>query len=170
VVTVKENRVSGTSNPSNIVEIKQASSEFAGYLHLKQNSADVNVNDNVARGQRLALTGDTGVGVGAYHLHFAVTDMPDGTPGFVTFPVAFSNYEIRDATGNWDRVFRGIPKNGEVIRAAPTPNSDQFLQNESWTGNPYYGSRGTHFADVTGDRKADAIVVNDDKITVHRSK
>jgi hypothetical protein len=121
VVTVTENGVSGTSNPSNIVEIKQASSEIAGYLHLKQNSADVNINDNVARGQRLALTGDTGVGVGAYHLHFAVTDMPDGTPGFVTFPVAFSNYEIRDATGNWRRVFRGIPKNGEVIRAAPTP-------------------------------------------------
>jgi hypothetical protein len=33
----------------------------------------------------------------------------------------------------------------------------------------YFGSRGTHFADVTGDRRADAIVVNDDGVTVRRS-
>src|SRR5947209_11882705 len=40
---------------------------------------------------------------------------------------------------------------------------------EDWTGNPYYGSRGTFFADVDGDGRADAIVVNDDRITVRRS-
>ena len=34
---------------------------------------------------------------------------------------------------------------------------------------PYDGSRGTFFADVTGDGKADAIAVNDDKVTVRRS-
>jgi hypothetical protein len=45
----------------------------------------------------------------------------------------------------------------------------RFLQHESWTDNPYYGSRGTYFADVTDDGKADAIVVNNDKITVRRS-
>jgi len=32
--------------------------------------------------------------------------------------------------------------------------------NESWTHNPYYGNKGTMFADTTGDRKADAMVVN----------
>ncbi|MEH1945749.1 MAG: hypothetical protein V7K77_01975, partial [Nostoc sp.] len=49
------------------------------------------------------------------------------------------------------------------------PAQAQFNLNESWTQNPYYGSRGTFFADVTGDGRADAIVVNDDKITVRRS-
>jgi uncharacterized protein YraI len=44
-----------------------------------------------------------------------------------------------------------------------------FSSNESWTTNPYYGSRGTFFADVTGDGKADAIVVNNDRVTVRRS-
>ncbi|MBC6433955.1 VCBS repeat-containing protein, partial [Nostoc sp. HG1] len=44
-----------------------------------------------------------------------------------------------------------------------------FTPNESWTQNPYYGSRGTFFANVIGDRKADAIVVNDDKIIGRRS-
>jgi hypothetical protein len=39
----------------------------------------------------------------------------------------------------------------------------------SFNTGPYYGDRGTYFADVTGDGKADAIVVNSDKITVRPS-
>jgi FG-GAP-like repeat len=42
--------------------------------------------------------------------------------------------------------------------------------NQDWTGGPYYGSRGTHFTDVTGDAKADAIVVNEDTVTVRRTR
>ena len=41
--------------------------------------------------------------------------------------------------------------------------------NENWTNGPYYGSRGTFFADVDGDRRADAIVVNKNTVTVRRS-
>jgi hypothetical protein len=44
-----------------------------------------------------------------------------------------------------------------------------FGPNEDWTQIPYYGSRGSFFADVTGDGKADAIVVNDDTVTVRPS-
>lgn len=43
------------------------------------------------------------------------------------------------------------------------------MSNELWTDGPYYGSRVTFFADVTGDGKADATVVNDDRVTVRRS-
>jgi hypothetical protein len=35
------------------------------------------------------------------------------------------------------------------------PNS-----NEDWTHGPFFGALGTFFADLTGDGKADAIVVN----------
>jgi len=38
----------------------------------------------------------------------------------------------------------------------------------NWTSNPYYGNRGTFFADVTGDGRADAIVVNDESIPFGR--
>jgi uncharacterized protein YqfB (UPF0267 family) len=41
--------------------------------------------------------------------------------------------------------------------------------NEDWTHGACYGSRGTYFADVTGDGKADCILVNKDTITVRRS-
>jgi hypothetical protein len=36
-----------------------------------------------------------------------------------------------------------------------------FGPNEDWTHGPYFGTLGIFFADVTGDGKADAIVVND---------
>ncbi len=44
-----------------------------------------------------------------------------------------------------------------------------FAGCKNWTENPFSGSKGRFFADVTGDRRADAIVVNGDKITVRRS-
>jgi VCBS repeat protein len=46
-----------------------------------------------------------------------------------------------------------------------------FNPNEDWINDPYvyYGTRGTFFADVTGDRAADAIAVNDWGVTVRRS-
>jgi hypothetical protein len=48
-------------------------------------------------------------------------------------------------------------------------NGSSFLPNEDWTSGPYLGSRGIQFADVTGDGRADAIVVNDNRVTVRRS-
>jgi hypothetical protein len=38
-----------------------------------------------------------------------------------------------------------------------------------WSGVPFYGTRGTFFADVTGDRAADAIAVNDYGVVVRPS-
>jgi hypothetical protein len=43
---------------------------------------------------------------------------------------------------------------------------DGFGPNETWTSGAYYGKRGTLFADVTGDGRADAIVVTDYGVTV----
>ena len=51
-------------------------------------------------------------------------------------------------------------------------SGSQFTPNEDWTHGPYYGNRGNfsvYFADVTGDGKADAVVVNNDMVTVRRS-
>ena len=44
-----------------------------------------------------------------------------------------------------------------------------YLGNKPWTSEPYYGTRGTYFDDVNGDKKADAIVVNDGMVTVRIS-
>jgi hypothetical protein len=40
---------------------------------------------------------------------------------------------------------------------------------EDWSHGPCIGSRGTFFADVNGDGKAEVILVNDDTVTVRRS-
>ncbi|MDJ1172572.1 S8 family serine peptidase [Roseofilum capinflatum] len=48
-------------------------------------------------------------------------------------------------------------------------NGSEFLETQKWTEFGYGGKYGTFFADVTGDGKADAIVVNDEGVTVRRS-
>ncbi|MBD2186422.1 FG-GAP repeat domain-containing protein, partial [Aerosakkonema funiforme] len=48
-------------------------------------------------------------------------------------------------------------------------DGSKFLPNEKWTDIVYTGTKGTWFADVTGDGKADAIVSNDDGVYVRRA-
>jgi hypothetical protein len=53
-----------------------------------------------------------------------------------------------------------------TVRRNNTGNGGVFGSNQDWTGGPFFGSRGTFFADLTGDGRADAIAVNDDTVTV----
>lgn len=113
VVTVFDT-TSGTACPMNMIEIQQAPNEIAGYLHLQQNSILASAGDTVSRGDELASMGS--VCTPFNHLHIAVTDKTDGTPGFVTFPFAFSDYEVKQPDGSWLKVDRGIPQSGQVVR------------------------------------------------------
>jgi hypothetical protein len=130
VLNVDQARISGQS-PSNIIEVRHGLGEIAGYLHLKQNSSSLQVNDSILRGSKMALAWDVGSPVGAHHLHFAVHDKQDGTTGFVTFPVAFSNYEVKQPDNTWVFVARGMPKNGDVIRR-PLPADLQYRMTAVW--------------------------------------
>lgn len=130
VVTEDDVRTSGQS-PSNIVEIEHAPGEIAGYLHLEQNSATVAKGNHVLRGSQVGLVGDVGASVGANHLHLAVTDAPDGTSGFVTYPVAFTNYEVKQPNGSWKLVKRGVPEDGQVIRR-PAPANLPYKVTGVW--------------------------------------
>src|SRR5262249_2995312 len=106
---------------TNMILVKQAEGEFAGYLHLLKETARVAVTDpptTVTAGQELALTGDTGAGRGAYHLHFAVSNVPASRHReLVTRPGAFSDYDVSDDNGKtWRRVERGVPTRGQWLR------------------------------------------------------
>jgi len=75
-----------------------------------------------------------------------------------------------DVTGDGKADAIVINDNGVTVR--PSTGSLQnggFSGNETWTNSAYYGTRGTFFADVTGDGKADAIVINDNGVTVRRA-
>jgi hypothetical protein len=90
-------------------------------------------------------------------------DVPDGcTPNEAATQFSDGNGDNRA-----DAIVINIGNAGHLTLRAS--NTQRFLPNESWTTGPYFGSKGTYFADVDGDNKADAIVVNDDKITVRRS-
>jgi microsomal dipeptidase-like Zn-dependent dipeptidase len=52
---------------------------------------------------------------------------------------------------------------------AGRPLADIFGPNEDWSQGPFFGTRGTFFANITGDGRAAAIAVNDGTITVRRS-
>jgi hypothetical protein len=59
-----------------------------------------------------------------------------------------------------------INEEGVYVRRS---NGFSFLPNELWTERGYFGTRGTFFADATGDGRADAIVVNEEGVWVRRS-
>ena len=117
VITANEGASSGGSD-SNIVEVEQAPGEIAAYIHLAKNSAVPKKEAVVTMGTLLALASDSGTD--NCHLHFATNDKKDQTDGFVTFPIAFSDYQVRLGTF-WMNVQRGMPTDNQVIRIPPTP-------------------------------------------------
>lgn len=74
VVHVEESYSDGNRTPGreNVVVIRHDDGSFARYFHLTNQGALVEVGQKVARGERIALSGDTG---NSYHphLHFDVT-------------------------------------------------------------------------------------------------
>jgi murein DD-endopeptidase MepM/ murein hydrolase activator NlpD len=106
--------------PANYVMIEQAPVEIAAYLHFVLGSVKVNTGDTVATGASLAKAGASG-NVGSctgYHLHFALhTESESQAATLVTFPAAFSDYEVSDDQGEtWSHIDRGVPKKGEWVR------------------------------------------------------
>jgi FG-GAP-like repeat/Astacin (Peptidase family M12A) len=74
-----------------------------------------------------------------------------------------------DVTGDGQADAIAVNDYGVTVRRSTGSSVSGFSANEDWTGGPYYGEWGTFFADVTGDGRADAIVVNSTGITVRVS-
>ncbi len=120
-----------------------------------------------------------------------VKDLADLAAAFVPFgpfiePYLYVNIDIAYRVDRGNGIYLTLPWPaiwwGQWWLVIPTPvpgltgavtvrrsNGNLFIPNQDWTHEAYFGTRGTFFADVTGDGKADAIVVNNDTITVRRS-
>lgn len=118
---VRESEPSGTEIP-NLAVIRQAAGEFCEYIHLGQNGVDLVEQQDALHGQKVAVVHSTGLKDChvCHHLHFGVTDRTNDAPGLVTFPVAFSDYQVKNGSG-WKDMRRGIPVAGQVLRIPPTP-------------------------------------------------
>jgi hypothetical protein len=107
---------------ANYVMVEHEPREIGTYLHFVEGSVSVANGRAVAAGDYLADAGDTGNSYcGFYHLHYALADLPESYAGaLVTFPGAFTNYEVSTDSGTtWQFVRRGVPRLGEWVRAAP---------------------------------------------------
>lgn len=88
----------GVSGEANLIRVKHGDGTFADYVHLTQDGALLDVGASVARGDAIALSGNTGGSTGP-HLHFSVNLASDCVPfstvvgqaGCMTLPVTFSN-------------------------------------------------------------------------------
>ncbi len=107
VVEVKEDSRSGGpaarySSQGNYILIYHEDGTFGNYVHLQYNGALVAVGEEVAAGQLIGLSGNTGRSSGP-HLHFDVRiPKPDGT--MQSIPISFLDHEgkaIRLEEGRW---------------------------------------------------------------------
>ena len=104
--------------------MKQAENETdASYIHLQTNGVTSKQGRHPKLGQKVGLAGDSGTDLNGFHLHFAVSDKPDQTDGFVTIPVAFSDYELRSSGGTWQPIARGVPRPGTSFAIHPRRRS-----------------------------------------------
>ena len=116
--------------PGNVIIQKLGEGRYASYLHNQKGSYAANYGHGAMflpqdspgawprprSGTVLAQVGDTGTGVGDYHLHFCVTTQPDRAAlfgrRFESVPVAFQNYSVLGGR-------RGFLADGREARAAP---------------------------------------------------
>lgn len=119
---VSQAPAAGAPANRNLLCLQHAAGEVSCALHLQSSSIRVKAGERVLRGRELAKVGRTGART--VHLHFAVGDssesnVPGSFTSLVTFPVAFSDYEVStDFGASWRRVDEGVPSPGEWLRRA----------------------------------------------------
>lgn len=89
VVFVEESGVDG-GFPNNKIIIKHDDGTFAQYMHLTQNGALVETGTEVAQGNLIGLSGNTGL-AGFPHLHFIVTKSGSFKYPYKSIPTTFIN-------------------------------------------------------------------------------
>ena len=74
----------------NYMTLKHRNGEYSQYGHLKHNGALVKLGERVRRGQKIALSGNTGYTTEP-HLHFHVSRYVRKRPGWETIKIRFMN-------------------------------------------------------------------------------
>jgi murein DD-endopeptidase MepM/ murein hydrolase activator NlpD len=103
----------------NFVILQHAKSEFSEFRHLQPGSILVKRDDAVLAGQIIGRCGNSGNAV-TPHLHVGL--LGSYRP-IATRPLQFSNYQVRNAQGEWE-TGDGVPKQGQIVRPAPLSDSD----------------------------------------------
>lgn len=89
VVHVEESGFDG-GFPNNLVVIQHGDGTYMQYMHLTQDGAEVQVGENVTKGQLIGYSGSTGL-AGFPHLHLVATKGSSWEYPYISFPTTFSN-------------------------------------------------------------------------------
>lgn len=97
------------SHDGNFVAVRHADGSLGWYMHLKQGSVVVQVDQRVRRGEKLGELGNSGMSH-APHLHFCVLDAAG-----VSLPVRFPPRNARTLTGTDRRTGVGVYQTGWLL-------------------------------------------------------
>lgn len=94
VIAVRENQKDGTRvcGEENYIFILHDDGTVANYVHLKEGGVEVSVDEQVAQGQLIGYSGDSGCSIGP-HLHIAIFRQQGPYNRQYTLPINFSNAE-----------------------------------------------------------------------------
>jgi hypothetical protein len=136
----------------NGIKIEHAAGEVCVPIHLKQSSITslgLKVGDTVQMGQQIAAVGDTGTGIGNFHLHIALSNEPIPTPDtYETMPSEFMDYDVSNDNGQtWTTVKKGTPQEGQWVRRRSLWGPWTLLEGK-FIGAPAVRSRQPTITDV----------------------
>lgn len=94
VVYIEESGFDG-SFPNNLVIVEHEDGTFAQYMHLTNNGAEVEINDEVEQGSVIGYSGNTGL-AGYPHLHLVVTNKGSYEYPYTSLPINFKNTEANE--------------------------------------------------------------------------
>lgn len=101
----------------NFVVIDHGHSEYSFLTHLQRASICVRLGENVKRGQRIGLCGNSGHSTEP-HLHFHVQDHPDMFLA-VSLPVRFSDFRFTDDPDGYRRSDAYLSKGQHIVTTPP---------------------------------------------------
>lgn len=97
------------NHDGNYVAVRHADGSLGWYMHLKQGSVTVQVDQRVRRGEKLGEAGNSGMSH-APHLHFCVLDAAG-----VSLPIKFPPRTARSLTGSERRAGLGVYQTGWLL-------------------------------------------------------
>ncbi len=125
-----DHNTQGTDTYGNFVKIQHENGKKTLYAHLKYDSVDVNVGDEVSKGQKIGSMGETGNAYGA-HLHFEVRNEDETRENPIEYLKGNASLDPAPKVEFKEEATEEVQKEVEPIKNSTTTT---YLKNDSYYG------------------------------------